>query len=58
MAGKNKNNPDIYVRMILNDISVIKADLRIIKEKLKFHEKLIYFILSMISALFVKIVFL
>jgi len=55
---KKHNNPNEFLEIIYADVQSIKTDLTIIKEKLKQHEKLIYFILSIITAVFVKVVFL
>ena len=54
---KRKNNPSHYFEILYSDIQLIKTDITIIKEKLKIHEKLIYFILSILAAIFTKIVF-
>jgi len=57
MKRKNNNNPNHYFEILYSDIQLIKTDVAIIKEKLKIHEKLIYFILSILAAIFTKIVF-
>jgi len=57
-GGKRRDNPPSYLRALYADVQVIKTDLAVIKEKLKVHEKLIYFILSILAAIFVKVVIL
>ena len=57
-SSKKHNNPNEFLEIIYNDVQTIKTDITLIKEKLKLHEKLIYFILSIITAVFVKVVFL
>ena len=54
---KNNNNPNHYFEILYSDIQLIKTDITIIKEKMKMYEKLIYFILSILAAIFAKIVF-
>lgn len=48
-------NPIIF-ESILGDLQTIKMDLVVIKQKLRHHEKLIYFLLALIASLFVKLV--
>jgi len=57
MKRKDNSNPTHYFEILYSDIQTIKTDLTIIKEKMKIHEKLIYFILSILAAIFAKIVF-
>jgi len=53
-----KHNPNGYLKILYSDIQLIKTDITIIKEKMKLHEKLIYFILSILAAIFAKVIFL
>jgi hypothetical protein len=56
--GKSKDNPEIYLRMIQSDIIYLKREVAEIKGKLKVYDKILAFILSIISAIFIKVVFL
>jgi hypothetical protein len=58
---KNKeknNNPEIYFKLLQSDILQLKTDVSEIKGKLKVYDKILVFILSIISAIFIKVVFL
>lgn len=56
--NNSKDNPEIYFRMIQADILKLKTDVSEIKGKLKVYDKILAFILSIISAIFIKLVFL
>jgi hypothetical protein len=54
----DSNNPEIYFKLLQSDILQLKADVSEIKGKLKVYDKILAFILSIISAIFIKVVFL
>jgi hypothetical protein len=58
MRRKNKDNPEIYFKLLQSDIIQLKTDVSEIKGKLKVYDKILAFILSIISAIFIKVVFL
>jgi hypothetical protein len=55
---EKNNNPEIYFKLIQSDILQLKTDVSEIKGRLKVYDKILAFILSIISAIFIKIVFL
>jgi hypothetical protein len=54
----DNDNPEIYFKLLQSDILQLKTDVGEIKGKLKVYDKILAFILSIISAIFIKIVFL
>jgi hypothetical protein len=58
MRRKNNDNPEIYLKLLQSDILQLKTDVSEIKGKLKVYDKILAFILSIISAIFIKVVFL
>jgi phosphatidylglycerophosphate synthase len=63
--GKKKNNPDYFIIDILNRVNFLdqrldrlEINIAIISKTLKNHEKLIWFILTLVASLVVKAFFL
>ncbi len=57
MKKKNYKNPDFYLNGIYLRLANLEKRVEIIDNKLKWLEKLLYFVLSIISAIFVKLLF-
>ncbi len=56
--NKNKNNNnDILVKLFNSQLTRILIELEVLKTEIKNLKKLVYFILSVLGAIFVKILF-